>query len=514
MKTTTKLLSFVFLCAAALRGQSVDINEIAKHVTVKTLKNGLTVLIYERPVAPVFSFFTQVDTGSAQDIDGQTGLAHMMEHEAFKGTPSIGTKDWTKERVALEKIERSYVDYRAELDKRVGRDETKLKQLEKTWMDAREAADAFVEPNEFSKILDQNGEVGMNAFTSEDETGYFYSLPANRVELWAYMESERFLHPVFREFYKERDVVMEERRMRTDSNPIGRLVEQLLASSYIANPYHRLPIGWMSDLQHISATEGAAFFRKYYVPSNMVLAIVGDVKAAPTMAIVEKYFGRLPAAPKPDMTVTTEPPQTAERRVVMRERSQPIFLEGYHRPDYRDPDDNVYDVLSDILSRGRTSRLYRALVRDQKIALQAQGFGGFPGVKYPQLFAFFAVSAPGHTPKEQEDAIHKEIDRLKNENVSDDELKSVKTRAKADLVRSLGDNSGLAQNLALYQTRYGDWRELFRQVDKIDKVTKADLRRVANKVFVASNRTVGVIETETPPAGPRQPAPPAKGGQQ
>jgi len=244
----------------------------------------------------------------------------------------------------------------------------------------------------------------------------------------------------------------------------------------------------------------------------MTVGVVGDVQPAQVMPIVERYFGRLPAVPKPDPALTTEPPQIGERRVVLPERAQPYYLEGYHRPDYRDPDDNVYDVLSDILSRGRTSRLYRSLVRDQKIALTAEGFSGFPGVKYPQLFSFFAVSAPGHTTQELAHAIHKEIDRLKNEDVSDEELKSVKTRAKADLIRALGENSGLAQNLAIYQARYGDWRELFLQIEKIDKVSKADLRRVANKVFTDTNRTVGIIETQRPPQRPGN-APPGQGAQ-
>jgi len=478
--------------------------QFEKKVAIKKLPNGLTVVVCRRPEAPVFSFFTFVDAAAAQDKDGASGLAHMMEHMAFKGSPLIGTKNWAAEKLALEKVEKAYAAYIRESDKRVGRDEAKLKQLEKAWMDAREAADKFVEPNEFSKILDQNGEVGMNAFTAEDETGYFYSMPVNRLELWAYMESDRLLHPVMREFYKERDVVMEERRMRTDSQPVGRLVEQFLATAFIAHPYHREPIGWMSDLQHISATEAEAFFHTYYIPSNMTITIVGDVTPEQVFPVVERYFGRIPSSPKPDEHETVEPPQTAERRVTLREQAQPFYLEGYHRPDYRDPDDNVYDVVSSIMSDGRTSRLYRSLVRDQKIALAAAGFGGFPGDKYPQLFSFYAVATQGHTPQELGEAIHKEIDRLKNEDVSDDELKSVKTRAKAELIRSLGSNEGLAQNLATYQARYGDWRELFRQIDKFDKVSKADIRRIANKVFVDSNRTVAILETATPPkpAGP------------
>jgi predicted Zn-dependent peptidase len=171
-----------------------------------------------------------------------------------------------------------------------------------------------------------------------------------------------------------------------------------------------------------------------------------------------------------------------------------MYLEGYHRPDYRDKDDAVYDSLADLLSQGRTSRLYRTLVRDKRIASGAEGFTGFPGVKYPHLFAFFALPLPGHKPDEIADAIHSELDKLKKEDISDDELKMVKTRAKANLIRSLDSNEGLASSLAVYQTFYGDWRELFHTVDRIEKVSKADIRRVANQVFVPTNRTVGVIE--------------------
>lgn len=515
----------IVLWPAALCAQTTStaemLSQFEKKVAVKKLPNGLTVVVCRRPEAPVFSFFTFVDAAAAQDKDGASGLAHMMEHEAFKGTPTIGTKNWSAEKVALEKVEKAYAAYIRERDKRIGQDPQKLKELEKAWMDARAAADKYVEPNEFSKILDENGEVGMNAFTAEDETGYFYSLPVNRLELWAYMESERLLHPVMREFYKERDVVMEERRMRTDSSPVGRLVEQFLATAFIAHPYHREPIGWMSDLQHISATEAEAFFRTYYIPANMTITVVGDVTPEQVFPVIERYFGRIPSTAKPDEHETVEPPQTAERRVILREQAQPFYLEGYHRPDYRDPDDNVYDVLSSILSDGRTSRLYRSLVRDQKIALGAAGFSGFPGDKYPQLFSFYAVATAGHTPQELGDSIHKEIDRLKNEDVTDEELKSVKTRAKASLIRSLGSNEGLAQNLATYQARYGDWRELFRQIDKIDKVSKTDIRRVANAIFTDKNRTVAILETTAPPkppAGPPGAAPPKsqdnKGGAQ
>ena len=488
-----KLGAIVLLLSALAAAQ--DVASFEKRITVKKLPNGLTLLVCERPEAPVFSFFTLVDAGSSQDPMRQTGLAHMFEHMAFKGTDKIGTKNYAAEKSALAKVEVAYSAYIAERDKTVGRDEGKLKELEKAWKDAITEADKYVVPNEFGKIIEQNGGEDMNAFTNYDETGYHYSLPENRLELWAYLESERFLHPVMREFYKERNVVIEERRMRTDSNPIGRLLEQFTAEAFEAHPYHRPTVGWMADLNYFSATDAQKFFDKYYVPSNMVVAVAGDIKAAQAMPILERYFGRLPARQMPDEAATAEPPQNSERRVLLKARSQPLYLEGYHRPDYHSKDDAVFDAITDLMSEGRTSRLYRSLVRDKKIASFSAGFTGLPGIKYPHLFAFYAFPLPGHTPQEVADAIHAEVDRLKKEDVSDDELKMIKTRAKANLLRGLAENQGLATQLATYQRRYGDWRELFRSVDRIDQVSKADIRRVANEIFVDTNRTVGVIET-------------------
>jgi len=489
------LKAVIFFLILSTLAAAQDLASFEKRITVKKLPNGLTILICERSEAPVFSFFTMVDAGSAQDPQRKTGLAHMFEHMAFKGTDTIGTTNYAAEKPALEKVEAAYAAYIAERDKSVGRDEAKLKQLEKAWKDAIAEAEKYVVPNQFGKIVEQNGGQDLNAFTDYDETAYHYSLPANRLELWAYLESERFLHPVMREFYKERNVVIEERRLRTDSNPTGRLGEQFNAAAFEAHPYHRPTIGWLSDLNSFSATDAKKFFDEYYVPANMVVAVAGDVKAAQVMPILEKYFGRLPASSKPDETTTTEPPQNSERKVVLKEKTQPLYLEGYHRPDFMTKDDAVYDAITDLMSEGRTSRLYRALVRDKKIAAYSAGFTGLPGTKYPHLFAFYAVPLPGHTTQEMADAIHAEIERLKKEDISDEELKMIKTRTKANLIRGLGDNEGLATQLAIYQTRYGDWRELFRSVDRIDKVTKADIRRVANETFQDTNRTVGVIET-------------------
>src|SRR5207253_3155154 len=363
-----RLPAIVILLLASLVAAGQDVASFEKRITVKVLDNGLTVLVCERHEAPVFSFFTHVNVGADREVPGITGLAHMFEHMAFKGTDKIGTRDYADEKVALENVEKAYHAYDRERRREVGRNDKKVAELEKVWKDAIAAADKYVVEEEFGEIVEREGGVGLNAFTDSDESAYLYSFPSNRIELWAYLESERFLHPVMREFYKERDVVFEERRMRTDSEPTGRLFEQFLGVAFLAHPYGRPVVGWPSDLQSFSATDAQHYFDTYYVPSNMVVAVVGDLNAAEVLPALEAYFGRLPARSKPEPLRTVEPPQNAEREVILREASQPFYVEGYHKPSAHDPDDAIYDVIQDLMSSGRTSRLYRSLVRDKKIA--------------------------------------------------------------------------------------------------------------------------------------------------
>lgn len=487
-------ISFILLIVLAAPAFGQDLATFEKRVTVKTLDNGLTAIVCERPEAPVFSFFTHVDVGSDREYPGIQGLAHMFEHMAFKGTDKVGTNDYADEKASIENVEHAYQAYDQERRKRTGSDEKKLVELEKAWKSAMDGAQKYVIENQFGQIVEENGGQALNAFTDNEETGYFYSFPSNQVELWAYLESERFLHPVLREFYKERDVVHEERRL-SESDPFGRLFEQFMATAYVAHPYGQPVVGWPADLESFSMSDAQSYYKKYYVPANMIVTVVGDVKAREVMPTIEKYFGRLPAAPKPEPLRTVEPPQNAERIVILHETAQPIFIEGYHKPSALDKDDAIYDALQDLMSNGRTSRLYRSLVRDKKIAAESGGFNGFPGSKYPNMFVFFAISTPGHTPEETRDAIHAEVERVKKEDISDDELQMIKTRAKADLLRRLADNMGLALQLGTAQSLYGDWRQLFRHVDEIENVTKADIRRVANTTFVDSNRTIGILES-------------------
>jgi predicted Zn-dependent peptidase len=483
-----------------------NLKDFEKKVAEFTLPNGLHFILVERHEAPVVSFKTYVNAGSVDDPGGRTGLAHMMEHMAFKGTPAIGTKNWPEEKKALDAIEQVYSRLEQEQNKWFRSDPKKIEALRKELDAAIEKADSFVEENEYDRVVESNGGVGMNAGTSEDSTEYVYNFPANRIELWFLLESERFLHPVFREFYKERDVVREERRMRVESNPQGQLVEALLAAAYEAHPYHNMPGGWASDIESFRRPEAEAFFREHYTPGNMTVAIAGDVNPAQARRMAEKYFGRLPKGPLPPLVRTVEPPQDGERRVAVASPAQPFVGLAYKRPDQYSPDDPALDVLNDILSDGRTGLMYKELVRDQKIALGAASQATFPSGKYPALFLFFVVPANGHTNEENEKALYQIIERVKKEKVDEASVQRVKTKLRAELIRKLDSNSGLASELATYAVNFGDWRKLFTELDEYNKVTVEDVQRVAQKYLVEKTRTVAY--TFTPP----QPDAPAQGG--
>lgn len=472
-----------------------SLKEFEKKVTEFTLANGLHFIVVERHEAPVVSFHTYVDVGSVDEVKGITGMAHMFEHMAFKGSETVGTKNYKEEAAALAELEEAYLAFKSEQQKGDRADKQKLEQLKKAFEDAQKKTEEYMELEEFEEAFIRAGVQGLNAFTSWDATRYIVNLPSNKLELWMSLESERFLRPVLREFYKERDVVMEERRLRTESNPIGRLVEEFISVAYKAHPYGEPPIGHMSDLQTLTRTEAEEFFETYYTPNNLTIGIAGDVNPKQVKELAEVYFGQIPNKPKPPKVETVEPPQTGERRVVVEDPSQPFVLIGYHKPGIQHPDNAVFDAITDIVGVGRTSRLYKNLVKDKKIAVWSSAFQGLPGQKYPGLFLFFAVPSKDHTNEECEEAINNEIERLRTELVTDAELKKAKTRARAGLIRQLDSNSGLAGELTEYEVLTGDWRNLFRELDYIEKVTAEDIKRVANEYFNSKNRTVGIIKT-------------------
>ncbi len=476
--------------AASLPAQNLQ--EFAKRVTEFTLANGMHFIVLERHEAPVVSFHTYVNAGSVDDPKGRSGLAHMFEHMAFKGTESIGSTDWAAEKKALENVERVYDQLDAERDKLAKADPEKIKTLQEQVQAAIEKADAFVVPNLYPRIIEENGGVGMNASTGEDSTDYFYNFPANRVELWFYLESSRFLHPVYREFYKERQVVREERRMRVESDPQGKLMEQMLATSIQAHPYRIMPGGWASDIENLRVKDAEKFFSEYYVPANITMAIVGDVNPARIRALADEYFSRLPKRPLPEPAITVEPAQEGPKHVEVASPAQPMEFVAYHRPDQYDKDDPVFDVISSLLSGGRTSIMYRDLVRDKRLALEAGAESEFPGGKYPALFFFYLIPGLNHTAIENEKELDSIITNLQKEKVDPDALARVKLRTRAGLIRQLADNAGLAQLLASYYANYGDWKKLFTSLDEIDKVSADDVQRVARQYFTPNNRTVAV----------------------
>lgn len=475
-------------------GMGQDLAAFESRVTEFTLDNGLEFIVLERHGSPVVTCLTMADVGSVDEARGRTGLAHLFEHMAFKGTETIGTLDYEAEKAIMAEQDRVFQALRRTKTQPVP-DANQLADLTSQFETLEEAAQEVMVHDEFDEVIQRQGGHGLNATTSFDQTAYFVSLPSNKLELWMSMESDRFLNPVLREFYKEKNVVMEERRMRIESQPLGRLLEEFLATCYLAHPYGTQIVGHMSDLEALTRSDAEAFFRRFYCPSNLTVAIVGDVDPEMVKAMAQTYFGRIPSGPKPAPVHTVEPRQLGERTVVLEDRAQPLILIGYHKGSIHHPDDAVFDAITDILGNGRTSRLYRALVRDSQVAVFASAFPGLTGNKYPGLFVFYAYPAQGKTNDECLEAIDSEIARLKDDPVSPEELKKAKTRARAQLIRSLASNEGLARNLATYQSVTGDWRTLFKQLEAIDRVTTEDIQRVARETFVTRNRTVGMIKT-------------------
>jgi predicted Zn-dependent peptidase len=448
-------------------------------------------LLYERHQAPIIACHTYVNVGSANDKLGQTGIAHMTEHIAFKGTKTIGTTDYAQEKVLRDQLDALWRDIMQERDKGDKADQEKLKRLKEEFQQTEQAAGQYVISEAYSRIIEENGGVGLNASTSRDETQYFVSLPANRLELWMMLEADRIANTVPREFYKERDVIMEERRMRTDTSPVGTLMEQFLGTAFIAHPYGFPAIGWASDIQDITTDQLMAFFNEYYSVRNMTIAIVGDIQPQEVIRLAEQYFGPLPAHPRSPRLRTVEPSQPGERRVEVEWDANPYVLIGYHRPSVNHQDDIVFDVISFLLSGGRTSRLYKNLVEDKQIAVYIDTLAAFPGKKYPTLFLLVGAPLAPHTLAEVEQAMYDELERLKTTPVNQQELQKVINNIEASFIESLSSNSGLAAQLTFAQSVMGSWRAIEQQVKRMKEITPEDVMRVATTYFTKQNRTVG-----------------------
>lgn len=473
---------------------------LADRVIEHKLANGLTVLMLERHQTPVVSINITFAVGGVHEQVGQTGLAHLYEHMAFKGTRTVGTKDYEKEKPVLDELSRvgTELEQRQQALARSvtpasADEQAALEALQKRFVDLQAQAAQYVVGNEMALLYQRHGGVGLNASTGKDLTRYTISLPANRLPLWAAVEADRMANPVLREFYKERGVVMEERRLRNDDSPQGLLFETFTSAAFRAHQYGVPTIGWGSDILSLTPAETEAFFKTYYGPNRATIALVGDIKPSEVIELIEQTFGRIPAAPEPPALVTIEPEQRGERRIEVEFDAEPMVAIGYHKPGLGHPDDDVFDVIDAVLTDGLTSRLHQALVRDKRIAAAVNSDANYPGVRAPNLFIVTATPLAPHTAAEVEAAIYAELERLKTEPVSAKELEKVINNLDADLVRALRSNSGLASQLALYQTVAGDWRYVLKSRDRIAAVTAADIQRVAKQYFTKTNRTVGTL---------------------
>lgn len=466
------------------------LDQVAEKVSEFTLDNGMKFIVLERHQAPVVSFMLYADVGAVNESDGETGVAHYLEHLAFKGTQRIGTTNYAAEKQVIDQMDEVFDQIL--VAEAAGQTE-KAEELRSQLETLRQEASQYVEQNKYGQIIEQAGGVGLNATTGADATRYFYSLPSNRLELWMSLESERFLEPVFREFYEEKDVILEERRMRVDNSPIGQLIEVFLEEAFEEHPYRRPIIGYQDDLYVATRDSIEAFFDAYYGPNNLIGVIVGDVNASQVQEMAEVYFGRFPARSLPAEVVIEEPIQQASKEFTLELPSQPWYLEGYHRPSLNHPDHTIYGMIESILVRGRTSRLYKELVEDQQIALDIGGFSGFPGDKYPNMLILYGLTAPEIAPEQIGEEFHRQLEQLQTEPVSEQELGRVKTQARAGLLRRLDSNSGMAALLAEYEAKTGSWQNIFSELEEIEAVTAADIQRVATETFQPNNRTVGKL---------------------
>lgn len=493
MKKLALLLLSVCIVSATESVQAQSLANFERNVTEHVLDNGLRIIIVKRDVAPVATFMTYVNVGAVDEPVGNTGIAHIFEHMAFKGSSRIGTNNWEAEKPLLDEIDATYSQWLRET-RSPRPNQERVDSLLARFNELEEQAKQYVVNNEFSQIIDLQGGVGLNAGTGADFTIYFYALPQNKAELWFSLEAERFKDPVLREFYVEKDVVFEERRMRTDSNPVGRLIEEMLAVAFTAHPYRDNTVGWPSDIEATTMADAKDFYQKYYVPTNMHIVIVGDVDPAEMIRYAETYFGDIPRGELAPPMYVEEPPQRGERRFVIEERNQPQMLIGYKAVSSNHPDATALDLMNGILFDGRSSRMNKTLVDDKKLALGFQGINGFPGSKYTNLMAIYAVPNQGVSLDSLETAIYEQIELVKTDGVTAEELERIKTLRRAGLLRQLGNNDGIAQLLALTQGIRGDWRAVFNDLDAINSVTPEDIQRVATQYLVKTQRTVGRIE--------------------
>ncbi|MDB6019463.1 MAG: Peptidase domain protein [Pedosphaera sp.] len=477
-------------------------------VVETTLANGMRLLLVERHDEPAIAGGWVAHVGSSNERPGITGIAHLFEHMMFKGTETIGTKDYQKDQQILAAQEKVRDEMRAEEAKmraefRKGEIDDMMRPENTTprWRELKKHFDeliaqerAVLVKNEFDKIYTTEGGRQMNAFTMEDMTAYFIEVPANKLELWMWMESERIRHPVFREFYAERDVVFEERRMRTESTPLGKFEEQANAMFWESVPYSWPVLGWPSDISAISKAQADDFYSLFYSPQNITLILVGDFMVADAERLARKYFERIPHGPRnPPDVITLEVPQAAEKRMYAQADTNPEVDINWHTVPFGHKDSYALRVLAELLST-RTGRLYKGLVLGSQVSTEV--YAQQDSRKWAGLFNAGGEAREGHTPEEVEQGIYAALDKLKTEEVPAAELQKVKNNFAAGEYRKLSANYPILMHI-IQNDGEGDWRELNNAAEKIQAVTVADVQRVVNKYFTKENRFVGIYTRKT-----------------
>ncbi len=489
------------LCAGGPAGaQQVPVEEVV-------LDNGMTLLLLPRPGDPNVAAGWVAKVGSVYERPGITGVAHLFEHMMFKGTAAIGTRNIEQDLQIIAELDEVKAALRVEeaalLEaERLGRIEDAADPAHRTeghralmdrFEDLLAQQEELIIKEDFSRIYSGQGASGMNAGTSYDFTLYFVNVPANKLELWFWMESDRLVNPVFREFYAERDVVHEERRLRTDSTPTGKFEEQFNSLFWQSSPYSWPVIGWPSDIEGITRAEALSFFDLYYAPNNLAAALVGDFDPDEAKALAERYFGRLSRGDRsPPQPRTREMPQMSEKRMHAYAETNPQVVVRYHSVPDGHVDEPALVVLGQLLN-DRTGRLYRALVEDRGVATRASG--GQAGFKFEGMFELRGVAAEGHTPEEVEQALYAEMERLKSEPVDARELQKVKNQNAASNFRQLQSNFFLMYSM-LMREAYRGWETLNTDPPLYDAVTADDIQRVANTYFEPENRTVAIYYRE------------------
>ncbi len=496
MRRAFIVAALLLLTSATALAQQVEVQE-------HTLENGLTLLMVPRPGDPNIAAGWITRFGSAYERPGVTGIAHLFEHMMFKGTHTLGTDDIERDLQIIEQLDQLKAELRTEeavlLEKqRLGEidDSNDPAARSPRHQELFEAFNALVAEqksllikNEFDRIYTGQGASGMNAGTSQDFTVYFVNVPANKLELWFWMESDRLLNPVFREFYSERDVVQEERRLSTDSTPTGKFDEQFDAMFWESSPYSWPVVGWPSDLEGITREEAINYFATYYAPNNLSLALVGDFDPDEAIELAEQYFGRLQHGTElPQQPRTREMEQMAEKRMVAHAETNPQVEIRYHTVADGHADEPALVVLGQILN-GRTGRLYKAMVEDQEIATSASGFQN--GQTFEGFFQLNGVAKQEHTPEEVERGIYAELEKLQTEPVSERELQKVKNQNAASNFRALQSNFALMLQLLIREANRG-WQHINTDPALYEAVSSGDVMRVANEYFAPENRTVAI----------------------